>query len=104
MKDHLIAEVVQTGQLIVGGAVISVAFLAGLALAIVVVFALALIRAAAYYRRVDQDDVGPDALQLLEDLDAHLNQHADHDPDLTAGFVQLRGAIRDEQQKEAGDV
>ncbi|OLE25513.1 MAG: hypothetical protein AUG49_10595 [Catenulispora sp. 13_1_20CM_3_70_7] len=53
-------------------------------------------------------DVGPDALRLLEDLDAHLDrQYAAlaglyerlGPPDLDAGCDRLLRAIRDEQRK-----
>lgn len=47
----------------------------------------------------DTVDVGPDALRLLEDLDAHLDEYVAADPELAAGFGRLRDAIRDEQQK-----
>lgn len=50
----------------------------------------------------DEHDVGPDALRLLEDLDAHLDEYLAADPELTAGFDRLREAIRDEQTK--GDL
>jgi len=64
-------------------------------------------------------DVGPDALQLLEDADLHLNQYAAADtdlwaafapgapiPDLTAhpdadaGFDRLRQALRDHREED----
>lgn len=57
-----------------------------------------------------QHDVGPDALRLLEDLDAHLDQQFAAlagfyerlgPPDLDAGCDRLRQAIRDEQRKGA---
>lgn len=44
-------------------------------------------------------DVGPDALRLLQDLDAHLDEYVAADTELAAGFARLRQAIRDEQQK-----
>ena len=53
-------------------------------------------------------DVGPDALRLLQDLDAHLDQYSTQlaglyervgSPDLDAGCDRLWQAIRDEQQK-----
>jgi hypothetical protein len=50
-------------------------------------------------------DVGPDALRLLDDLDAHLNEYAATvaglyepvGPDYSARCARLRAAIRDEQ-------
>lgn len=59
-----------------------------------------------------EHDVGPDALRLLEDLDAHLDQQFAAlaglyerlgPSDLDAGFDRLRQAIRDEQRK-GGEV
>lgn len=53
-------------------------------------------------------DVGPDALRLLEELDAHLDEKFDaladfyewpEPPDLVAGLQRLRAAVRDEQQE-----
>lgn len=48
---------------------------------------------------VDPYDVGPDVLQLLNDLDKHLETYVAADTELAAGFDRLRQAIRDEQQK-----
>ncbi|MCI3246495.1 hypothetical protein [Streptomyces spinosisporus] len=69
-------------------------------------------RAAAAHERVglppvDEHDVGPDALRLLQDLDAHLNDYyarlpglfeevGPPDPD---GIARLMKAVRDEQNK-----
>jgi len=47
----------------------------------------------------DGHDVGPDALRLLQHLDAHLDAHVAADPELAAGFDRLRQAIREEQNK-----
>lgn len=47
----------------------------------------------------DPYEVGPDALRLLAELDAHLNEYVAADAELAAGFDRLRQAIRDEQQK-----
>jgi len=65
-------------------------------------------RRAALLNEV-KHDVGPDALRLLEDLDAHLDEHyarISHlfeglgpPPSRAAGLAQLRAAVRDEQQK-----
>jgi hypothetical protein len=46
-------------------------------------------------------DVGPDALRLLEDLDAHLDEYLLANPEVAAGFDQLRDAIN-EHRKEDG--
>ena len=68
-------------------------------------------RAAAVRALVGQQvvhDVGPDALRLLQDLDAHLDQYSTQlaglyervgSPDLDAGCDRLREAIRDEQNR-----
>ncbi|MEV4861501.1 hypothetical protein [Streptomyces ossamyceticus] len=50
-----------------------------------------------------QSDVGPDALRLLQELDAHPDEYVLADPELAAGFDRLRTAIRDEQQKGGTD-
>jgi len=65
--------------------------------------------AAARRRTAVKHDVGPDALRLLEDLDAHLDEHyarISHlfeglgpPPSHAAGLARLRAAVRDEQQK-----
>jgi hypothetical protein len=47
----------------------------------------------------DEHDVGPDALRLLEALDAHLDGYLVQHPDVADGFARLRQAVRDEQQK-----
>lgn len=47
-----------------------------------------------------QHDVGPDALRLLEELDAHLDEHVLANPELAAGFDRLRDAIRDHRKEE----
>jgi hypothetical protein len=53
--------------------------------------------------RTQQPDVGPDALRLLQELDAHLDEYVLADPELAAGFDRLRTAIRDEQQNGGTD-
>ncbi|MFD4569347.1 hypothetical protein ACFWOX_33920 [Streptomyces sp. NPDC058467] len=69
-------------------------------------------RRAALLNEV-KHDVGPDALRLLQDLDAHLDEYfarmshlfeelGPPTPDLT-GLERLRQAVRDEQQK-GGEV
>lgn len=50
-------------------------------------------------KTADPYDVGPDALQLLGELDAHLDEYVAADTELAAGFDRLRQAVRDEQQK-----
>lgn len=54
-------------------------------------------------KTADPYDVGPDALQLLHDLDTHLNEYVAADTELAAGFDRLRQAIRDEQNNHKGD-
>jgi hypothetical protein len=56
-------------------------------------------RAWRDHRAQQQPDVGPDALRLLQELNAHLDEYVLTDPELAAGFDRLRTAIRDEQQK-----
>jgi hypothetical protein len=99
----VIADTVQTAQLIITGAVISFAFLSTLASITVVAIGVAAYRFTARWRRrrrADGHDVGPDTLLLLEDLDAHLDEHVATDPYLAAGFARLRAAVRDEQERE----
>lgn len=48
----------------------------------------------------DTVDVGPDALRLLEDLDAHLDEYVAADPELAAGFGRLRDAIREHREEK----
>ena len=47
-----------------------------------------------------QPDIGPDALRLLEELDAHLDNYVLADPELAAGFDRLRTAITDHRKEE----
>lgn len=48
----------------------------------------------------DTADVGPDALQLLEDLDAHLDAYVAADPELAAGCARLWDAIHDHRTED----
>lgn len=48
----------------------------------------------------DGHDVGPDALGLLEELDTHLDEYVDADPELADGFDRLRDAVREQQQED----
>lgn len=60
----------------------------------------------------DAHDVGPDALRLLQDLDAHLDayfagmshlfEELGPPPADEAGLERLRAAVRDEQRQEGG--
>jgi len=96
------------GQFIVSGAVVSFVFLFGLGAFLLVAATVAVVQRW----RQRPHDVGPDALRLLEDLDAHLDQQFSAlaglyerlgPPDLDAGCDRLRQAIRDEKQK-GGEV
>jgi hypothetical protein len=60
-------------------------------------------RAWLAHRAQQQHDVGPDALRLLEELDAHLDEYLLANPDVAAGFDRLRAAIHDEQQNGGTD-
>ena len=83
--------------------------------------ALGLCRAAGRASRAEEareetvHDVGPDSLQLLQDLDAHLDAHAAQlaglyerlgppDPAWAAGCERLWDAIRDEQNNQKGEA
>jgi hypothetical protein len=52
------------------------------------------------WRADDRYDVGPDALRLFEDLDAHLDEHVAANPELAAGFDRLRTAIHEHREQE----
>jgi cytochrome c-type biogenesis protein CcmH/NrfG len=52
------------------------------------------------WRAADRHDVGPDSLRLLEDLDAHLDEHVAADPELAAGFDRLRTAIHEHREED----
>ncbi|KOG21769.1 hypothetical protein [Streptomyces viridochromogenes] len=66
-------------------------------------------------REAEQHDVGPDALRLLQELDAHLDAyaaavhglyeqpHISPDPVLAAGRERLWDAVRDNQNHHQGD-
>jgi monomeric isocitrate dehydrogenase len=60
-------------------------------------------RAWLAHRTQQRHDVGPDALRLLQELDAHLDEYLLANPDVAAGFDRLRAAIRDEQQNGGTD-
>ena len=81
---------------------------------------LGLCRAASRASRAEEareetvHDVGPDALQLLQDLDAHLDAHAAQlaglyerlgppDPAWDAGLERLHDAVRDHTNTPEGD-
>ena len=66
--------------------------------ACLLLLALGLCRAAGRGSRAEaMRDVGPDALRLLEELDAHLDTYLINNPDMADGFARLRQVIRDEQ-------
>lgn len=95
--------------------VINIAIVAFLAVAALVLFRLCRTRLSEADRVATQactaatgkdgHDVGPDALLLLQDLDAHfaklagLFEELGPPPTTAEGLAQLRQAVRDEQQK-----
>jgi uncharacterized iron-regulated membrane protein len=81
------------GQVVVGAAVVGFVLLS-------VMFGLVIVAVVAgtvIWWRDRQHDVGPDALRLLEDLDAHLDGFALEDPEVQAGLARLNAAVRGEQ-------
>lgn len=89
-------------QVVIPAAMVGFAYLA-VSVAVIVIFGAAAIAAWRRDRRDEQHDVGPDALQLLDDLDAHLDQFAIDDPEVKAGLSRLLEALGtppagDEQQ------
>lgn len=56
--------------------------------------------AIADRRREQRHDIGPDALLLLQELDAHLDEYLLANPDIAAGFNRLRDAIRDHRTED----
>jgi len=97
----MIADAVNTGVVVIGGAVLAVAFLATLAVLILIAICAAIYSAIARRWRARRHDVGPDALRLLEDLDKHLDAFALDDPEVAAGLARLHAAVRDDRQGEA---
>jgi len=87
-------------QVVIPAAMVGFAYLA-VSVAVIVIFGAAAIAAWRRDRRDEQHDVGPDALQLLDDLDAHLDQFAIDDPEVKAGLARLNAAVRDDQTGEA---
>lgn len=98
----MITEAFQTGEAILWGAIASVGLLtAFFSTAIVAAGMRAADAVARWWKRryVTEHDVGPDALQLLEELDTHLDQYLVEHPDVAAGFDRLRNVVRDQQEK-----
>lgn len=96
-------------QVVIPAAMVGFAYLA-VSVAVLVIFGTAAFAAWRRDRRDQQHDVGPDALLLLEDLDAHLNQQFAQlsglyerlgPPDLEAGCDRLRAALRDDREDES---
>lgn len=73
------------GQVIVPAALIAAAYL----FVVVVVLLILIASAIATWWRCRKHDVGPDALKLLEDLDAYLERSATDDPEIEAGLARL---------------
>lgn len=83
------------GQVIIPAAAVGLGFLSVMAVGFVVV----ILWAAACWWHDRRHDVGPDALKLLEDLDAHLADFAAATPEVQAGLARLDSAERAKQQE-----
>ena len=97
------------------GAVLNDRFVSGVAPLVIfflIVFGLVVfiagcaLLAKAVHRYRDTDLDAPDLTDPVHpgDVYAWLNQRVADDPELAAGTKRLRAAIRDQQQKEAGDA
>ncbi|MFL5910512.1 MAG: hypothetical protein ACJ768_08115 [Gaiellaceae bacterium] len=64
----------------------------------VVILIGAIVLGVVFWWRDRRHDVGPDALRLLKDLDAHLDHFVANDPEVKAGIARLHAAMHDEQK------
>ena len=101
MKDALldlnatVATVLDIATWIWIGAVL---FLTGFAAWLLIAAVRRVIDSFTRANRLVAEEVGPDALRLLEDLDTHLEQHAANDPELAAAYQRPAADIRKEEQ------
>jgi hypothetical protein len=84
-------------RLLIGAAALALVFLVALSVAVLAILAMAAADAIRRIRIERRYDLGPRGNALWADLDAHLDEFLDDNPDIAAGLDRLRTAIRDEQ-------